>query len=379
MLGMALALPAAQQGRAPSEAQLKALTDNIQRLQRQVQRDVVEKNRLSRDLRDAERAVSSAQGELARLRAERATRTEALAGLKRERRAREAERDRTAAALSGQMRAAYFMGRNEPLKLLLNQRSPAQFSRNLAYYGYLGRLRADQIASIKANIASIDELAGTIEAEEAELARLEEQQKERVGELDSARDKRSVMLARLTRESSDRNAELQRKRQERTQLERLLEQLRRETRALPYDPNAPFARTRGRLHWPVAGKISVNYGATVSGLGRSEGIEIDTNGGNVTAVHEGRVIYADWHPGRGLLVILDHGNGYWTLYGHLGELYRGEGSSVKAGDAIGTAGDSGGRKRTGLYFELRHAAKAGETPKPINPGGWFRTAVPPSG
>jgi len=374
MLAVALALPAAQQDRTRTEAELKALKNRIERVQQQVQKDTVEKNRQARALRDAEREVSKAQGELSRLREQRRERAQTLEKLAAERAQREAERDRTADDLARQLRAAYFMGRSEPFKLLLNQRSPAEFSRNLAYYGYLGRLRADQIDKIKQNIVDIESITATIEAEEAELARLEQQQQERVGELDSARTRRTQVLASLNRESRDRNATLQRMRQERQSLERLVEQLRRATEALPYDPNAPFARTRGRLHWPVAGKIALNYGATIPGLGKSEGIEIDTKGAvNVAAIHEGRIIYADWHPARGQLIILDHGNGYWSVYGHLAQMFRGQDATVKAGEVIGTSGDSGGRERTGLYFEIRRNKNT------VDPRGWFRSAAPPAG
>lgn len=373
-MGAALALPAAQADRARTEADLRKLTQRIQQVQRQVQQDAVEKNKLTRDLRDAEKAVAGAQGELTRLRNERSQRAEAREALAEERAAREADLERTQQELEKQLRAAYFMGRNEPLKLLLNQRSPGEFSRNVAYYGYLGRLRAQQIARIEEDVARIEQLTADIEAEDARLAELEEDQKERVAELDTARKRRGQVLARLEKESSSRAASLRRMRSERTQLERLLEQLERATRSLPYDPDAPFARTRGRLHWPVSGKLIVNYGATISGLGKSEHIEIDTKyGATVNAIHEGRVIHADWLPGRGQLVIIDHGNGYWSLYGHLAEMFRQEGATVRGGEAIGTAGESGGRKNAGLYFELRRSGK------PIDPRGWFRSPAPPAG
>jgi murein hydrolase activator len=368
-----LALAAAQPDRKRTEANLRQVTERIERVQRQVQQDAVDKDRLNRDLREAERSVAKAQGELSRLRSERAQRTAARRQLLEEREQRQAERQRTEADLATQLRAAYLMGRNEPLKLLLNQRDPAQFGRNLTYYSYLGRLRAEQISEINDNIAKIDALTVKIDEEDGRLAELEGRQKVRVGELDAARRQRGRVLATLEKESRNRTASLQRLQQQQQQLDRLLKELSRVTESAPFDPDDPFARLRGKLAWPVAGRLVTSFNETVVGSFRSNGIEIDADRGtNVQAVHEGRVIYSDWHPGRGLLIILDHGNGYLSLYGHNEQLFKTAGTRVQAGDTIATAGDSGGRKRPGLYFEIRKAGK------PVDPRGWFRSGAPPA-
>lgn len=371
---MALALPAAQQDRKRTEADLKALTERIERVRRQVQQDALEKDRLARDLRAAETSVARARGSLEQLRAERAERSAARAQLLERRKEREAAQRRTEQDLSAQVRSAYLMGRNEPLKMLLNQRNPGEFSRNLTYYSYFGRLRAAQIEEIEQNIAEIERLTAEIDAEDAELARLEGRQKDQVAELESARRQRGQVLASLEKQSATRSAQLARMQQQQAQLERLLKQLSRATEAVPYDPNAPFAQVRGKLSWPVAGKVDVDFGGQRAGGMRSDGIEIDAErGASVKAVHEGRVVYADWLPGRGLLIILDHGNGYLSLYGHADQLFRQVGAKVQAGETIASAGDSGGRKRAGLYFEIRRAGK------PVDPRGWFRAKAPPAG
>lgn len=378
-LGLALALPAAQQDPAKAEAELKRVTETIQRLQRQVQRDTVEKDRRARALRDSEREVAKVRGELTRLKAERAERAAIRKHLESEKAGREAERRRIEDDLAGQLRAAYMMGRNEPLKLLLNQRSPAEAGRNLTYYGYLGRLRVGQMDELAENIARIDELAARIDAEDAELAALERQEKERVAALDKAQKQRSQALASIEKELGTRQQQLEARRQERKELSDLIEKLRQATRSLPYDPRAPFANTRGRLSWPVNGRIIVNYGASMASGQKADGIEIETaRGAPVRAIHEGRVIYSDWNRNRGLMVIIDHGNNrYWSVYGHLDELHVEEGSKVAAGDSLGTAGVSGGRKDAGLFFQIRHAARADQSLNPVDPRPWFRTPAPP--
>ena len=368
-----LALPAAQPDRARTEANLRTLKERIERIQRQVQTDAAEKDRLTRDLRAAEQSVSKAQGELGKVRSQRSETSAERERLQKEREQRVAERDRTQDDLAAQLRSAYMMGRNEPLKMLLNQRSPAQFQRNLTYYGYFGRDRAGKINLITQNIAEIDELARQIEEQDNELEQLEIQRQRRVQELDKARKQRGRVLASLTAESRNRGAQLKRLQQQQLQLEKLLAELRRATEATPFDPNDPFAKLRGRLSWPVAGKVELGYGDTIAGGLRSNGIEIAADrGANVRAVHEGRVIFADWLSGRGLLIILDHGNGYLSLYGHNEQLFKQAGATVRAGETIAAAGDSGGRARPGLYFEIRRAGK------PVNPSGWFKSSAPPS-
>jgi murein hydrolase activator len=370
----ALALPAAQPDRARTEANLRSLQERIERIQRQVQDDAAAKDRLTRDLRSAEQSVSRAQGELGKVRSRRSETGAERARLQQERARRLAERDRTQADLAAQLRSAYMMGRNEPLKMLLNQRSPASFQRNSTYYGYFGRDRARKINVITENIAQIDELARQIEEQDSQLAQLEAERQRRVQELDKARRQRGQVLSSLQVQSRNRGAQLKRLQQQQQQLEKLLADLRRATEATPFDPNDPFGKLRGRLSWPVAGKVESGYGETLAGGLRSNGIQIAADrGATVRAVHEGRVIFADWLSGRGLLIILDHGNGYLSLYGHNEQLFKQAGATVQAGDAIATAGDSGGRATPGLYFEIRRAGK------PVNPSGWFKSSAPPPG
>ena len=176
------------------------------------------KDRLTRDLRAAEQSVAKAQGELGKVRSKRTETSAERARLQQERARRIADRERTQADLAAQLRSAYMMGRSEPLKMLLNQRSTASFQRNLTYYGYFGRDRASKISLITQNIAEIDELALQIEQQDSELARLEEQRQGRVQELEKARRSRGKVLAGLEVESRNRGAQLKRLKQQQQQL-----------------------------------------------------------------------------------------------------------------------------------------------------------------
>jgi len=378
LLGIALSLHAAQPGRKQADQaaeDVKALKQRIEHEQKQLTQDAQKRDRMSRDLRDVERSAASARGALRDLRSQRAERAATRQKLIDDRNSKEAERERHRRELADQLRGAYFMGRNEPLQLLLNQRSTAEMSRTLAYYGYFGRLRASQIAGLNQDVADIKELTAKIEAEDAELAKLEQQQKARTGQLDAAVQQRGQVLASLDQSSRNRTAQLAQLKAELQQKEDLLKRLSRESRSTPFDPNAPFAGRRGGLDWPVAGRIGVDYGEATVGSLRSQGIEIDAaRGTDVRAVHEGQVVFADYLAGAGLgyVVILDHGGGYLSLYAHNDQLFRKKDERVQAGDIIGSAGDSGGRKTPGLYFEIRRGGN------PVDPHTWLRSKVPPA-
>ena len=183
------------------------------------------------------------------------------------------------------------------------------------------------------------------------------------------------MLANLERETRNRTASLKRLEQQQGQLERLLRELSRAIQESPsVDPSDAFAKLRGRLSWPVEGRLTAGFGDTRVGTIKWNGLLIAADRGKpVRAVHTGRVIYADWLPGMGLLIIVDHGNGYLSLYGHNETLYKKVGAQVSGGDAIAAAGDSGGRAQSGLYFEIRRGGK------PVDPRPWFASRTPPAG
>ena len=356
---------------AKAEAQLRDIRAEIERVRSQVQRDAAERERLARRLRDAEQSATAARAERDRLRREQAERVQRRAELALEKRERETELEGERAALAAQMRAAYMIGREEPLKLLLNQRDPARAGRMFAYYGYFGRARAGQIARIEDFVARIAELDAELEAEQARLSDLETRQREEVERLDKARAERGEVLASLTVEARSRAASLDRLKREQSALEKLLRELRRAIEKFPSDSKSPFARMRGKLAWPTTGRVIARYGQTRAGGLKWDGVLLSTTrGAPVRAVYHGRVIYADWLAGLGLLVILDHGDGYLSLYGHNEQIYRKVGERVTAGDPVAAAGDTGGRSSPELYFEIRRAGR------PVSPIPWFRNPRP---
>lgn len=350
-----------------TEAELQAVKSEIERITREVGADQVERDRMARELRSAELSVGKArQGldDLRRQRAARATRKLELAAQKRQ---RESEVARSREALAAQLRAAYLIGHQEPLKLLLTQKDPARAGRMFVYYSYFGRARADEIQHIEATVHIIEQLAQALEEEDNQLAELEKQQRAELADLEQARSRRSQVLASLEAESHTRAQSLERLRSQQAGLEKLLRELRRAMEKYPVDSNDVFAKLRGRLAWPVTGKVLARFGESRAGGVKWDGVLLATErGAPVRAVYHGRVIYADWLPGLGLLTIIDHGDGYMSLYGHNERLYKAVGERVTAGDTIASAGDSGGSNRPELYFEIRKAGK------PIDPRPWFK-------
>jgi murein hydrolase activator len=357
-----------------TEAELKAIKAEIERVSGQVSRDQVDRDRLARELRTAELSVSDMRASLEEVRRERAEHTARRAALAEEKQQREADLVKERDSLSGQLRAAYLIGREEPLKLLLNQKDPARAGRMFAYYSYFGRARADQIARISTTLERLAQLDGELAVEEERLAALEQERQEELERLDQARAKRGQVLASLQAESKSRARALERMKRQQAGLEKLLRELKRAMEKFPgsVDTATAFGRQRGKLAWPVAGRLVARFGEERVGGVKWDGVLVATERGNpVKAVSDGRVVYADWLPGLGLLTIVDHGEGYLSLYGHNDRLYKAVGERVGAGEPVAAAGDSGGRTRPELYFEIRKSGR------PVDPRPWFRSGTPP--
>ncbi len=361
------AAPSAAGERQRAESELSQIRQEIERVRSQLSRDAAERDRLALELRGAERSVVEARGGVEQLRRERIERGRRRAELAEQKRQRLERLQDERAQLASQLRAAYMIGRDEPLKLLLNQRDPQRAGRMFGYYSYFGRARADQIGMITEHVAELETLDRELAAEEAELAALERRQRNELSRLEQAREQRRDVLASLREESRSREASLKRLRAQQGALENLLRELRRAIDRLPpVDDSRGFARTRGRLNWPVAGQLKARFGETRAGGLKWDGMLVGAaRGSPVRVVARGRVVYADWLAGLGLLVIVDHGDGYLSLYGHNEQIFKRVGETVAAGEALSAVGDTGGLRDPALYFEIRRGGK------PVDPRPWF--------
>jgi len=358
-----------------AETDLKALRERIAAISAQVNHDALERDRLGRTLRDAEVAVGSARRGLDAISTEVGERAGRRARLAAEREQAEVTLERQRASLGEQLRVAYRNGPDETLRLVLAGENPGDGQRLLGWYGYFSRARAQQLARIDAQIARIGELDASLAVEQQALEQLRAGRQKQLGALEQGRDARQAALHTLQQEAQSRSAQLARLRSQQADLERLLRELARAARpAAPAgtpDNGTTFGRMRGQLAWPASGHIVARFGEQRATGVNWDGIVVGAERGSpVRAVAAGRVLYADWLPGMGLLAIIDHGEGYFSLYGYNEQLRRAAGDAVAAGDVIGSVGDTGGRPEPQLYFELRRSGK------PLNPAPWFRQKTP---
>lgn len=275
--------------------------------------------------------------------------------------------------LANQVRAAYLLGRQEPLKLLLNQDDPARLDRALAYYGYLNRARLARIAAVNAQLQSLQATAAAIAAENAHRQELRAQQVVEQEALRKTQNERRAVLALVTAEIQDKDAQIVRLEQNQRDLQTLLQQLQQTLADFPASAAAntqPFARLKGRLSLPLRGRIAARFGSNRgAGMPAWRGMWIEApTGSAVRAIARGRVVFADWLRGFGLLMIIDHGGGYMSLYGYNQSLDKEVGATVTAGEPIASAGTSGGQAQSGVYFEIRQQGQ------PVDPLLWCRAA-----
>jgi septal ring factor EnvC (AmiA/AmiB activator) len=375
LVAVAVALPAmpaqAERKATPKqkEAELRRVNERIERVRRSVNADVEKRDRLSAELRDAELSIQDSRRQLEGLRAQRIASEARLQDLEQERERREAELASEREALAGQLRAAYVNGRHEQLRLLLNQQDPASVGRMLAWYGYFGRARADRIDSISDQLEHLALVRERIVAESGRLRELETSREAELEALSDAQDRRTRAVTSIEQQIKSQGGQLQRLESQARGLEKLITELRKALANPPVAKQAPFEPLKGKLPWPVQqGKVLARFGEPRAGGSlRWQGMLIGTErGARVRAPYAGRVAYADWLPGMGLLIVLDHGGGYLSLYGHNDELFRKVGEPVSAGDVIGSVGDSGGSDQSALYFEVRRGRE------PVNPEIWLQ-------
>ena len=401
--------PAIADERADARRQIEAARQDVAELQKLLKQIEQEKSTVQKQLQttesemgELEKQVDSLQQEIDRSEAE-------LDRLNEEKTTLEGARIEQQRLIGIQARAAYQSGRQEYLKLLLNQQSPEKFSRTLTYYDYLSKARFEQVEGFNETLRQLANVEAGIEAQQATLAEQQDGLKQRREQLAEVRQERQQTLAKLDRDRASRDQKLQARKQEQAQLERVLktieETLARQAREAeqarqralaqareqesqrqqagsastqPSGPavssaggsfGGPFASAKGKLPWPVDGQLVARYGTPRGGDARTkwDGVLIGARvGTQVHAVHGGRVVFADWLRGAGLLVILDHGNGYLSLYGHNQSLLRDAGEIVKAGDPIATVGNSGGQESAALYFAIRQQGR------PSDPAVWCR-------
>ncbi|MDD0995611.1 murein hydrolase activator EnvC [Pseudomonas sp. TNT2022 ID1044] len=412
--------PAFADERTQTQQQLDATRQDIAELKKLLGKLQEEKTGVQKDLKGTETEMGKLEKQVDALQKELKKSESELQRLDAEKKKLQSARTEQQRLIAIQARAAYQNGRQEYLKLLLNQQNPEKFARTLTYYDYLSQARMEQLKNFNETLRQLANVEKDIAMQQAQLLVQKSSLDTQREELDKVRQERQQVLAKLNADVKARDQKLAAREQDQADLSKVLKTIEetlarqareaeearqkaliaqqeaekkrlREAQAQADETDAPrkpvksspgalvsssgetfggaFASTRGKLPWPVDGRLVARFGESRGDDARTkwDGVLIGASAGStVHAVHGGRVVFADWLRGAGLLVILDHGNGFLSLYGHNQTLLKSAGDVVKAGESISTVGNSGGQNTPALYFAIRQQGH------PSDPAQWCR-------
>lgn len=351
-----------------SEQQLKALRKDISKLQGWLTEARGEHSQLENRLRETEVQIGQLVSRIAENSNEAAELEQRLMRLRSEQRSLQTQLDQQAGYLRQQIRSAYAMGRQEYLKVLLNQQEPDRVARLLRYYDYINKKRAEQIEEYLGTARQLSVVQSEIITRGKTLEQVRRSLQNRRSELLAEQKKRQAVVKQLSQEIAGRGDELKKLLADQKRLEQLLEAVTEAIIKLPPPRDAsPFPQMRGKLPWPIKGRVLSAYGSKqYNNRLTSHGMLIQAREGDaVRSIHGGRVVFADWLRGFGFMLIIDHGEGYMSLYGYNQTLNKQPGDWVHGGEVIATAGSTGGQQNNGLYFEIRSDGQ------PLDPISWI--------
>lgn len=365
---MILLLACAVCAQEPAE-KLEDVRTRIKTLEGSIQSARDEIETLLAELQHSESSLSEAKQKLHGVEAQIAAQLQRLDDLQSQKEGIESDLQSQREWLAIQINLAYRAGRHDYLKMLLNQEDPALVGRMLVYHDYFIKARTARIAEARQSLTRMQEVREELEQETLALEQLRARELAEFQRIEGFRASRTQAVERLRVLITGRGQELQTLQANERELIALLERLKRHTAVEPVFGDAPpFESLRGKLPWPAPGPIVDPFGVPKKGGKlRTQGVTIAAEEGtDVRAVGSGRVVFADWFRNLGLLLIIDHGGGFMSLYGHNEQLLKKQGDTVHAGDVISRVGDTGGQDRTGLYFELRNSGD------PVDPTQWCR-------
>ncbi len=363
--------PALADDASDYEKQLKELQSNIQKLQKELKEVKSSRDELQDELEESESDIGELLKKIEKLKSEMEQQDEQLQSLHKERSELQQARREQQAAVAEQVQAAYRLGRQSQIKLLLNQEAPERVTRILTYYDYLLAARSDKLTSYLNTLNRLDAIEPEIEAKTAALARDKDALSQRHRELAERQEKRKQTLAKLNSSISSSDQRLAKMQRDRERLEKLLGEMTSTIASIPLPGDGQaFSRSKGKLPWPTKGRVQHRFGSSqVADKLQWNGLLIQAPAGEpVVAVHYGRVVFSDYFRGHGLLVIVDHGEGFMSLYAHNQSLLKETGEWVSAGEHIARVGSTGGRESPGLYFEIRQGGR------PTDPAQWLARA-----
>jgi len=356
---------AADSPQNPQRDRLQKLTGEIEQLSSAISMDKKTRKSILRDLADTERRIGRLGRHLHKLQHKIATLDKELLALDQDTKIQQQMLHKEKSQLRSLVMAAYATGRQERIKLFLNQQDPVLMNRIMTYYDYFNRERIARIESARALIDGIRKTEEAINIKKLALDSSYAEKNAQLEQIETAKQSRAGLLAKLDADIDAKNRSLSQLKEDAASLRKLLDNLQQQK--IEQKRQQRFSSLKGRLNWPAKGFLSKFFGSDKVGGVKWDGVFITApEGREVRAVHHGKVAYADWLRGYGLLVIIDHGEGYMSLYGHNQTLFKEAGDWVDAGEPIALVGNSGGQKNPGLYFSIRSKGK------PSNPKKWCR-------
>ena len=351
--------------KAATEAQLEAIQRELEKRQAQKGERQRQLSRTETQLRQLELQISDVATELNTTRNQLSATQSRITELETEQQQLEAQQAEQTKLLEKQVDSAYRSGDNDFLKMILNQDDPALVERMLSYYQYLNKARIDEIETLLATQREIEAVKSKLDDEREQLAEREEKQQRQQGVLQTQMQEQEQLIAKLQRELSSDDQQITKLQRDQSDLEDVLEAI---IAALENDVRLDgLSAKKGQLNWPTEGRVNRLFATSRSGSVDWKGVLIEGQSGQpVVSIAPGRVLYANWMRGFGLLLVLDHGDGYMSLYGHNQTILPQVGDNVRTGETIALVGQSGGRSEPALYFELRVRGNA------VNPTQWCR-------
>jgi septal ring factor EnvC (AmiA/AmiB activator) len=347
---------------------LKAIKSKIRDTEQKILSQQGQQSKVQQQLKQSEVSLGKAQAEIHKLKKSIDTEQRQLNQLQKQQEQLNKDKITQEKKIAEQINASYRLGREKKVKILLNPEDPEKLSRAIIYSDYFNKARIESINEYQNTVAEIEKIKPAISANQKALLKNKDALVAKQKSIEKDIKKRNQILSKINSNIKNDESALKQLQADQKQLEELLKavEITVQNIKLP-DDSIPFRKMQGKLPWPTSGRLDKRFGRKRPHTDlRYEGVAFYSNkGNNVTASHHGRVVFADWFRGKGLLLIIDHGEGYMTLYAHNQSLLREAGDWVSAGESIATVGDSGGLDHSELYFEIR---KNGE---PLNPRKWL--------
>lgn len=363
---LCLPLQAQQADTATTRQELQQVQQDIKRTELQNKAQQLKLKQTEQALREADLQLAEAAKAVNLQRQQLQVLDQRLATLKQRQASLTKQKTEQQRLLAAQVKAAYQVGGHDYTQLLLNQQDALKLERLLTYYQYFNKARIEQLQALQATVKELEHTAAQERAARTEQADRLDQLTQQQQTLQQAKIQQQQNARQLAQLLAAQQGQLAYLKSNEKSLQATLSQLKAKAQARRKAQQTATSPS-GKLPWPVQGKLVQRFGAHTGGESTASGLLIDApNGMPVRAVDDGQVIYADWLKGYGWVIVLDHGNGLMSLYGHNQSLLKSPGDVVRSGEHLALVGQSGGRERSGLYFEIRQKGSA------VDPLRWLR-------